>query len=94
MDTDGPWKDDSKKVADSFTFQSTRKPSSERRTTSGAEKDGSDLTTLWTTPHPSGMSTIIQDTAITSGDDFFSERTMVSFSLVAWAGDQSLIDGT
>ena len=44
------------------------------------EKSGSDLTTLWTTPHPSGMSTMIQDTTITSSDDFLSERTMVVFS--------------
>jgi hypothetical protein len=58
------------------------------------EKSGIDLTTLWTTPHPRGMSTTIHDTAILSGEDFFSERTMVPFSLVAWAGDQSLIDGT
>ena len=58
------------------------------------EKSGSDLTTLWTTPHPSGMSTTIHETAITSGEDFFSERTMVSFSLGTWVGDQILTDGT
>jgi hypothetical protein len=47
------------------------------------EKSGSDLTTLWTTPHPSGTSTTIQHATITSGDDFISERTMVLFSLRA-----------
>jgi hypothetical protein len=58
------------------------------------EKSGSDLTTLWTTPHPSGMSTTIQHTAITSGDDFISERTMVLFSLRAWVGDRVVTDCT
>ncbi len=45
------------------------------------EKSGSDLSTLWTTPQPSGMSTMIQDSAITRSDEFFSERIMLLFSL-------------
>ena len=47
----------------------------------GIWNSGSDLTTLWTTPHPNGTSTIIHDTATTSGEGFFSERTMVWDSL-------------
>src|SRR5258707_3555713 len=43
----------------------------------GIWKRGSDLTTLFTIPHPPGISTIIQQTAIRSGEDFFSEVTMV-----------------
>jgi hypothetical protein len=45
----------------------------------GVWNSGSDLTTLWKTPHPSGMSTRIQETANISHEDLFSERIMVSF---------------
>jgi hypothetical protein len=46
-------------------------------------KSGIDLTTLWTTPHPSGISTRIQETAIISGEDFGLDWTMVSSRLEA-----------
>jgi hypothetical protein len=38
----------------------------------GISKSGSDLPTLWTTPHISGIRTIIQETAMLSGEDFLS----------------------
>jgi hypothetical protein len=47
----------------------------------GVWNNGSDLTTLWTTPRPSGMSTRIQETANFSHEDLFSERIMVSVRL-------------
>jgi hypothetical protein len=43
----------------------------------GIWKSGSDLTTLWTTPQPNGISTIIQDAATSSGGDFLSVRIIV-----------------
>jgi hypothetical protein len=45
----------------------------------GDVKSGSDFTTLWTTPHPSGMSTTIHEAAIRNGADLFAERSSVSF---------------
>jgi hypothetical protein len=47
----------------------------------GVWNNGSDLTTLWTTPHPRGMSTRIQEPANFSQEDLFSERVMVSVRL-------------
>ncbi len=47
----------------------------------GVWNNGSDLTTLWTTPHPRGMSTRIQKTANFTHEDLFSERIMVSVRL-------------
>jgi hypothetical protein len=52
----------------------------------GIWKSGSDLITLWKTPHPSGISTIIQENANIRGEDFFSERIIVGFRLRSgWA---------
>jgi hypothetical protein len=47
----------------------------------GVWNNGSDLTTLWTTPHPRGMSTRIQEPANFSQEELFSERVMVSVCL-------------
>jgi hypothetical protein len=41
--------------------------------TAGIWNNGSDLTALWKTPHPSGISTRIQETAKISREDFFWE---------------------
>lgn len=47
----------------------------------GTWNSGRDLTTLWTTPQPSGTSTIAQATAIRSGEDFFAVGSMISVRL-------------
>jgi hypothetical protein len=58
----------------------------------GIWKSGSDLITLWKTPHPSGISTIIQENANIRGEDFFSERIIVWFRLGSGLGGRSNLD--
>jgi hypothetical protein len=58
----------------------------------GVWNNGSDLTTLWTTPHPRGMSTRIQKTANFTHEDLFSERIMVSVRFGSGLVGRSIID--